>query len=251
MAGLRSPGVAALLVCTALQVLPAPGCSSVRPAAEGEEEDAREITITEIEGLALFDNLLPIPPDSVVRLYRQFDRKQFYRTFQPELEALSGLIDSLNALVPPPRRIDTLAIDHSFGGLGNAAVAGRTLYLSSSYFFLYGDRTVLRSVVFHEYGHVLLDGLTPAQRRELEAVWEELRVTALFYVFRDGEYSGNAWFGGHPEESPEELFASAFNIFNNRPDELRARLRFVEDRHRELVDRLRTVVGAQGLVLFE
>jgi len=229
----------------------AAGCGGSRPPVAAEEEDHPDITVTDIEGLESFDNLLPVPPDSVVRLYRRYDRRSFYREFGPDLQLLTALLDSLNAFLPPARRIDTLAIDHTFANLGNAGRTGRTLSISGSYFYLYRGRPVLRSVVMHEYGHVFGEMLDAAARAELEEVWRGIRGAALFYVFRDGEYSGNAWFGGHPEESPGELFASAFNIFNSRPDELRARLRYVPEEHRELVDRLRTLVGAQDVVLFE
>jgi hypothetical protein len=249
---IRTPGeTVRVLLAALLLAAVAGGCAGGRPPAAVEEDGAPDITITDIEGLEQFENLLPVPPDSIVRLYRQFDRKAFYGTFQPDLDYLSRLVDSLNAFVPPGRRIDTLAIDHSFGGFGNAARSGRSLYLSSSYFFVYRSRAVLRSVTFHEYGHLFEEMLDDRGRGELDAVWKEMRGSAILYVFRDGEYSGNAWFGGHPEDSPEELFASAFNIFNTRPDELRARLRYVDDRYRELVDRLRTLVGVRGLVLFE
>jgi hypothetical protein len=67
------------------------------------------------------------------------------------------------------------------------------------------------------------------------ALWLQVQESALFYLFRDGEYSGNARFGGHPEESPAELFASAFNLARNRPEEIAARLRFVDRRLHPLV----------------
>lgn len=69
-----------------------------------------------------------------------------------------------------------------------------------------------------------------------------MRGAALFYLFRDGEYSGNARFGGHPDESPEELFASAFNLFSLREEEMAARLRYVDARHHLLVNRVRELV---------
>lgn len=189
--------------------------------------------------------------DSVIALYQKYDQQTFYRQFGPDLRYLSRLIDSLNGTSPPGVRVDTLSLDHSFQNIGNAACSGRTLYLSSSYFYLYNDRSVLKSVVMHEFGHLRYNVLPDSLKREVERIWRSLMDAALSYVFHDGEYSGNAWFGGHPEESPSELFASAFNILHNRPDELRARLGFVDKRHYDLVEQLREVIGMSRPVTTE
>jgi hypothetical protein len=211
------------------------------------EDQRRQLTIEQIEGLRSLEEMLPVPSDTVAERYRHFDRTTFHSTYRSALADVSRLIDSLNTHLPPNRRVDTLSIDHTIEGFGDAASAGRTLYISSSYFYLFPGTSVLRSVVFHEFGHIharLLDSLS---RAELVHIWSSARSTALFYLFRDGEYSGNARFGGHPEDSPQELFASGFNLFQNQPDEIAARLRFVDSRHRDLIDQFRAFVRRVAL----
>ena len=115
-------------------------------------------------------------------------------------------------------------------------------YLSVGQIYLYDNPSVLRSVVMHEFGHLFFDQLTPPQRGRVDTLWRELERTALFYVVTDGEYSGNSRFGGHPQDSPEELYASAYNLFANREDEIEARLAFVPPEHRVIFDSLRTLV---------
>ena len=77
----------------------------------------------------------------------------------------------------------------------------------------------------------------------MEEVWQASRATAMFYVFRDGEYSRNARFGGHPEDSPEELFASAFNLFSNNLEEVTARFGYLTSREIEIAHRLHELVS--------
>ena len=117
------------------------------------------------------------------------------------------------------------------------------MYISSSYFYMYASPEVSRSVVTHEFGHRYYHTLTPLVQASLDTAWNALQRSALFYIFRDGEYAGNARFGGHPEESPAELFASAFNVIRNRPGELASRLLFVSNKDRPLTDRLIAIVG--------
>jgi hypothetical protein len=109
--------------------------------------------------------------------------------------------------------------------------------MSAGYFIAFDDRSVLRSVTFHEFGHIAYVLLRPADKAAVDSVWRELEESALLYLFHDGEYSGNARFGGHPDESPAELFASAFNLLHNRLPEVRAKLKYVEPRHYTLVRR--------------
>jgi len=198
--------------------------------------------LNRIEEIRSFDSLLPIGPDSVLALYRKYDRTTFNAEFHPRLVAVGLLIDSLNTSVPLGGAIETLAIDHTFESFGIAARTGKSLYISGSYFFLYTDDAVLRSIVFHEFGHIRYSLLREAQRESVATVWDRLQSFALVYLFRDGEYSGNAKFGGHPDESPTELFASAFNLFHNRSEELRSRLRYVDPQHEELVSMLKLIV---------
>jgi hypothetical protein len=108
---------------------------------------------------------------------------------------------------------------------------------------MYESPEVCRSVVTHEFGHIYYRLLDSASRDELGRVWERIQRSALFYIFRDGEYADNARFGGHPEESPAELFASAFNLLRNRPQELSSRMLFVSIPDRQLVDRVNTIIG--------
>lgn len=212
------------------------GCSSSRSG--GEAVGRAGVTVSLVEELRSIEALLPIAPDSIVELYRKFDTRSFYTTFGDHIQAARLLIDSLNTSLPPEFQIDTLSIDHTFENFGTAARIGKSIYLSSSYFFSFDDPAVLRSVITHEFGHIYFDRMTSAQRADLNDIWQQLQGSALFYLFRDGEYSGNARFGGHPDESPTELFASAFNLFSNKEDELFARFRYIEPKHTELVLRL-------------
>jgi hypothetical protein len=195
-----------------------------------------------VEVLYSFESLLPITPDSVAQLYKSYDPGDFYKRYRSLIGFAGNLIDSLNVTVDPSRRIDTLAIDHTMENFGTAARSGRSVFVSSSYFFLFESEAVLRSVITHEYGHLHFDGLSAEQQETVAVIWQQLNEHALFYLFRDGEYSGNARFGGHPYESPAELFASAFNLFHNKSDELDARLSYVAEEHRDVIRRLRRIV---------
>jgi hypothetical protein len=199
------------------------------------------------EGLGLFESLIPIPPDSVVELYEDFEPSRFHKTYSEYLASARRFMDTLNAPLDPTLRIDTLAIDHAIENFANAARVNKTIFISSSYFFLFNDPAVIRSVISHEFGHIYYQQLSRTERDEVEQIWNSLKERALFYIFRDGEYSGNAKFGGHPEESPAELFASAFNLFLNKFDEMKARLQFVEPQHHALVNRLRQLARRKNL----
>ena len=215
------------------------------PGCAGTGAGAR-ITVSQIESLNNLEALLPLAPDSIVTRYRNYDSVAFREIYRDRLGYLTALIDSLNVglgPLPDSLRIDTLAIDHSFGAFGEAARNGKTIVLSAGYFIAFDDRNVLRSVVFHEFGHIAFDRLGPADRAAVDSVWKVLEESALLYLFHDGEYSGNARFGGHPDESPSELFASAFNLLHNRAPEVRAKLAYVEPRHYDLVRRLAAIAG--------
>jgi hypothetical protein len=200
-------------------------------------------TLTQIEELRSIEILLPLDPDSIIALYHQYDPKTFFETFRPRINALGLLIDSLNSPLDPANRIDTLSIDHSFENIGEAALRRKTMFISSSYFYMYESPQVCRSVVTHEFGHACYQLLDTVSRSELNMLWEQIRRSALFYIFRDGEYAGNARFGGHPEESPTELFASTFNLQRNRPEELAFRMVFVSIPSRRLVDHVLNIVA--------
>jgi hypothetical protein len=217
------------------------GCRSAQDAASPVQKE-RHVTVTMIEALGPFESLLPVAPDSIVEMYRRYDPKEFYTSHQSAIGYVSRLIDSLNAFADPRLRIDTLALDHSFENFANAARTGKSIYLSTSYFFVFNDVQVLRSVIMHEFGHIFHDQLPPEAKSEVAEIWTALQTNALFYLFRDGEYSGNAWFGGHPDESPGELFSSAYNLFSNREEEIRVRLQYVDPRHYPVIERLRSLV---------
>jgi hypothetical protein len=212
------------------------GCRTAQPPAD------TGVTVAQIEELRNIEDLLPTAPDSIIERYRRYDRETFYRTFTPRIQAVSALIDSLNQGLDPWSSIDTLAIDHTFENFGTAARMGKTIVLSGSYFFAFDDPRVARSAVLHEYGHIYYEMLSPERRAAMDTLWRQTQSAALFYIFRDGEYSGNARFGGHPDESPEELYASAFNLFSSRGEELAARLQFVDPKHLPLIERLRRLV---------
>jgi hypothetical protein len=231
------------IVLPVLLVWQLPGCSS---STRVQHQDPRHTLVAIIEGLGLFDSLIPVGADSVLELYRKFDPTTFQSVYKSEVSNVRDFVDSMNASLDPSSRINTLAIDHSLENFGNAARVGNTLFLSSSYFFLFNNLSVLHSVITHEYGHIHYGKLSASQRQELYGIWAELKDHALFYLFRDGEYSGNAKFGGHPYDSPAELFASGFNLYLNRTEELKARLQYVDPGNLRLVKRFEEIVRAEA-----
>ena len=218
------------------------GCSS---STGVQHPNPRNTSVAIVEGLGLFESLIPVGTDSILELYRKFDPTTFQSVYKSEVSRVREFVDSMNASLDPSSRINTLAIDHSLENFGNAARVGNTLYLSSSYFFLFNNLSILRSVITHEFGHIYYGKLPAGQRQELDGIWAELRDHALFYLFRDGEYSENAKFGGHPYDSPTELFASAFNLFMNRAEELKARLQYVDRQDYVCIERLEALVRMQ------
>ncbi len=229
-------GVSALSFVLALLGLLMEGC--------GSSKETHGVTVAQMQALESFESLLPVGSDSVIELYRWNDPTQFYRTFESQLEAAGRYVDSLNPLLHSASTIETLAIDHAFENFGTAAFSGRTIYVSSSYFLLYDDPAVIRSVILHEFGHLIYQRLSPSQHLTLEELWVRLGNAALLYLYRDGEYSGNAKFGGHPYDSPAEFFASAFNLLHSRERELAVRLLYVDPKHSALIERVRqTVLG--------
>jgi hypothetical protein len=230
-------GVFALLVATSLN------CGTPQGAA-----DERGASVKIIEGLQLFESLIPVVPDSVIQLYNRFDPGTFHSVYKNDLALARGFIDSMNSGIDPSDRIDTLMIDHAVEYFGNADRSRNTIYLSSSYFFLYNDHAVIRSVLAHEFGHIHFERLPEALCDTVVKLWGEFERHALFYLFRDGEYSGNAKFGGHPHDNPSELFASAFNLFLNRREELNVRMRYIAPELYSLVARLRKVFRSAGIL---
>lgn len=212
---------------------------------------ADSITVISSTRFQAFEGFVPVPPDSVAELYRMFSREKFHREYGSEIARTAALIDSLNRSVPPEHRIDTLSIEFAPEQFGVAGKHGGMILISSGFFFVYDDPAVIRSIIFHEYGHIHYEMLSAEGKDVIAGIWRGLERGALLYLFIDGEYSGNARFGGHPEESPEELFASGFNLFHNRPDELRARLRYVPDQHYGLIDSFKRGTGVTDLVLFD
>ena len=218
------------------------GCASTA-VDTSPTRDRLEVTISERAHLEYFDSLIPIAPDSVIELYNQCPPERFHERYRGQMAFVTALIDSFNQTVDYAYTIDTLNISHSLTDFAEAGQSGKTLFISSSYFMLFNDHGIFRSLLTHEFGHIhyrMLDSVALAQTALL---WERLQETALFYLFRDGEYSGNAKFGGHPEDRPSELFASAYNLVRNRPDELRARFNYVNSAHLPLLSRVVALVA--------
>jgi hypothetical protein len=222
-----------------------PGCSS-RDSFRGEGK-----TVVVSDHLRSFEGFIHITPDSVAELFERYDQQEFHEKFSRELAYCIYVIDSLNTLLSADHQVDTLSIEFDVEQFGIAGRNGRTIYLSSGFFFVYNNPAILRSILFHEYGHIFYDQLSSGNQDSIRETWGFLERAALLYVFIDGDYSGNAWFGGHPEEGPEELYASAFNLFHNHPDEIRATLKYVSHEYYSLIDRLKRDVGITNLVLFE
>ena len=212
-------------------------CSSYLPSSQQRSLNDRQLL-----SLQIIERNLPVTPDSVANLYLQNDPETFYKTYAAYLAIAALLIDSLNAPLPAYLHIDTLSIDHAFENIGKAAHEGNSIYLSSSYFYLYNDTAVIRSVIFHEFGHLYYRLLTMHQLRILTEVWLDLHDPSGFYLFRDGEYPHNSRFGGHPEDSPSELFASAFNLFCNNAGSITTRSWLLPENQRPVLERLRNLI---------
>jgi hypothetical protein len=202
------------------------------------------VTVQEILRLRDLEVLLPVNADSVAALYMKYDKATFNSEYGPRVLDAARLLDSLNGHLPLGFRMDTLSIDHTVENFGVAARVHRTLYLSSSYFFLYADPRVVRSVVFHECGHMLYLSLGASVQDEVGGIWETLSRASLLYLFTDGEYSKNTRFGGHPYDEPGELFASAFNLFQNNIDELDTRLAYIDETYHPVIRRLFEIIVA-------
>jgi hypothetical protein len=210
------------------------GCARLKPISL-VDEPRQDISTSELEYFKTIEAYLPMLPDSVINQYRQYNKIIFREKYQHKLSFTIQLIDSLNGIVGPYWSIDTVSIDHSIENFGTAAYLEKTLYISSSYFFIYPDLEVLRSIITHEFGHIFYSRLTPYNKSVANDIWSTLRSSALLYLFRDGEYSHNARFGGHPEDSSSELFASAYNLFSNQREEFDVRLKYVDDFHLKLI----------------
>ncbi|MBI5647195.1 MAG: hypothetical protein HY962_09720 [Ignavibacteriae bacterium] len=199
------------------------GCAGVDAAQNAG------ITVQQIRQLEDLDAVLPLMPDSIAAIYRAYDTEAFYAQHDARIGSVIRLLDSLNGCVPPGFQFDSLVIDHSAASFGLAGRIHHTFAISSSYFFLFQDARVLRSVVFHEFGHVMYDLLPAAVKDTLTHVWDTLGRASLLYLFTDGEYSHNAKFGGHPYDSPAELFASTYNLLHNNLEELDARVQYIDE----------------------
>jgi hypothetical protein len=218
------------------------GCSSGALVREKEERRV-------LEQLRLVEIQLPLPPDSILARYRTYDSTSFVQRYSSRLRYVTSLIDSLNSDLPDSLRIDTLAVDYSLQDFGEAGRNRNILIVSSAYFVAYDSLSILRSIVFHEFGHLAYDRLPEPSRERFAALWHLIGRNALFYLFREGEYSGNARFGGHPEDSPAELFASAFNLLHNQTEEFFSRLRYVEAIHRGVIGEIAAMTAGSSLFL--
>lgn len=222
---LRSLGVYPVVaVLAALMLLCLTGCSS---EAVVRAKEQRRV----VQQLQLVEIQLPLSVDSILVRYQKYDSASFLKRYSERMAYATSLIDSLNTSLPDSLRIDTLAIDYSLQDFGEAGRNRNIFVISLGYFVAYDNPAILRSIIFHEFGHIAFDRLSELSRQRFEALWHLLERNALFYLFREGEYSGNARFGGHPEDSPAELFASAFNLLRNQPGEFRSRLLFVDRIH--------------------
>jgi hypothetical protein len=213
-------------------------------ASCGSSSHRRGVTVAQVQALESFESGFPITSDSVIARFQRYDEAGIRKRYARQLDNLVLFIDSLNTILPAPARVDTLALDHSFENIGTAAYSGRTIYLSSSYFFLYDNEMVVRSVVRHEFGHILYQHFASATRQRVDSLWSRFSGAALLYLFHEGEYSDNARFGGHPYDSPAEFFASAFNLLNSRREEFEARCRYVDQKNVAFIESLKTIVDA-------
>lgn len=229
------------LVVAALLLLCA-GCTSTA-VNSSPSRDPVEVTISQRAQLESYDSLIPVPPDSVIALYKECPPEEFHKRYRVLMDFVTAIIDSFNQTVGSSYAIDTLHISHSIENFAEAGQSGKTLFISSSYFMLFNDQAILRSLLTHEFGHVHYRMLDSATVGRTTLLWERLQETALFYLFRDGEYSGNARFGGHPEDHPSELYASAYNLVRNKPEELRVRFRYVNSDHMPSLNELIALVS--------
>jgi hypothetical protein len=231
-------GVFPLLeVLAPLVLLCLTGCSSEAVIREKEQRLV-------LQQLQLVEIQLPMSLDSILARYQNYDSASFFQRYSQRMGYATSLIDSMNSSLPDSLRIDTLAIDHSLQDFGEAGRSRNIFVVSLGYFIAYDDPAVLRSIIFHEFGHIAFDRLSEPSRQRFEALWFLLKRNALFYLFRDGEYSGNARFGGHPEDSPAELFASAFNLLHNQLGEFRSRMLFVERIHFGAISEIAAMTSA-------
>ncbi|HSQ76212.1 MAG TPA: hypothetical protein VLT13_11680 [Bacteroidota bacterium] len=217
------------------------GCTSTKVDSTPGRDGVR-VTISQRARIELYDSLIPVPPDTVIAMYNECPPEEFHKRYKPLMEFVTALIDSFNQTIGSSYSIDTLHISHSIENFAEAGQSGKTLFISSSYFMLFNDQGILRSLLTHEFGHVRYRMLDSAATDLTARLWARLQETALFYLFRDGEYSGNAWFGGHPEDHPSELFASAYNLVHNRPEELRVRFTYVSNVHIPLLNEVIALV---------
>ncbi len=229
------------LIVAALFLLCA-GCASTVVDSSPAHDRVR-VTISQRAQIELYDSLIPVPPDSVMALYNECPPDEFHKRYRQLTEFVTALIDSFNQTVGSSYAIDTLHISHSIENFAEAGQSGKTLFISSSYFMLFNNRGILRSLLTHEFGHVHYRMLDSASLGHAARLWDRLKETALFYLFRDGEYSGNARFGGHPEDHPSELFASAYNLVRNRPEELHVRFTYVSSVHKPLLQEVIALVA--------
>ncbi len=153
-----------LLVCGALLILA--GCGGTASRRAQDADPPPRITIEQIEELRGIEALLPLAPDSVVERYRRYTQTAFYAEYGKLIEAVSRLMDSLNAPLPPSLRLDTLSIDHTFENIGIGARRGKSVYLSASYFFLFDDPAVIELVVYNIGDGGAMSGILLAGRRQ-------------------------------------------------------------------------------------
>lgn len=232
---LHNYSIFAIVACCIISVMM--GCRSSEL-----QVNSKTISIRQLESLRLKEGFFSVTPDSIIKLYKLNDPATFHSVNAFSLRSAVQLLDSLNAGLPDSMRVDTLAIDHTFENIGEAAHQWNTIFLSSSYFYLYNDSSVIRSVLFHEFGHLYYQTLDKRDLQLLSQIWVDLHEPNSFFLFRDGEYLYNSRFGGHPEDSPSELFASAFNLFCNNDKSVLTRAWLLPPVQLPRIEQLRNLV---------
>lgn len=93
-------------------------------------------------------------------------------------------------------------------------LVGDELHLGTAYVFLYSTLVPLQTAIFHEIGHALFDALSQNEREYFRRLWSRAMNSRILYLFKEGTYPKALLIFGHPDDSADELFASAFTVMN-------------------------------------
>lgn len=155
--------------------------------------------------------------DSLVKVrYAQYDRADFLKRFKIKAEAAACFINSLNHAYPALPPVSVVYIVSGKDWYKTDCYFDGSIFVSSGEFFMDDTLSIgrLLYVLAHEWGHSLYDYVS----KDWEAgfafhlLWYFCKLNDSFHFFEDRLYT-NDW-GGHPQDHPSELFASAFNILN-------------------------------------